>query len=158
MAEKCRRMTQWEVSGCPDAKARQPNGYFSPLACGVLPQPSRHGEQNTRDGEKRRAGKPADAVRQDVEDDGDADDRRGEQQRGQSEQEARRKYFLARVTKQEQPIAFCESCMALVATAQNRQAPAPQERAMTAPRFDQSRRAVQQWSPAAQAGQKVSFP
>ncbi len=81
------------------------------------PQPSRHGEQNTRDGEKRRAGKPADAVRQDVEDDGEADDRRGEQQRGQSEQEARRKYFLARVTKQEQPIAFCESCMALVATA-----------------------------------------
>ena len=70
------------------------------------PQPSRHGEQNTRDGEKRRAGKPADAVRQDVEDDGEADDRRGEQQRGQSEQEARRKYFLARVTKQEQPIAF----------------------------------------------------
>ena len=82
-------MTQWEVSGCPDAKARQPNGYFSPLACGVLPQSSRHGEQNTGDGEKRRAGKPADAVRQDVEDDDEADDRRGEQQRGQSEQEAR---------------------------------------------------------------------
>ena len=65
-------MTQWEVSGCPDAKARQPNGYFSPLACGVLPQSSRHGEQNTGDGEKRRAGKPADAVRQDVEDDDEA--------------------------------------------------------------------------------------
>jgi hypothetical protein len=65
-------MTQWEVSGCPDAKIRQPNGYFSPLACGVLPQPSGHGEQNTCDGEKRRAGKPADAVRQDVEDDGEA--------------------------------------------------------------------------------------
>jgi hypothetical protein len=99
-------MTQWEVSGCPDAKARQPNGYFSPLACGVLPQPPGHGEQNTCDGEKRRAGKPADALRQDVEDDGEGDDRRGEQQRGQSEQEAWRKYFLARVTKQEQPIAF----------------------------------------------------
>src|SRR5438445_9060585 len=151
-------MTQWEVSGCPDARGRQLYGYLSPLACGVLPQPSRHGEQNTRDGEKRRAGKPADAVRQDVEDDGDADDRRGEQQRGQSEQEARRKYFLARVTKQEQPIAFCESCMALVATAQNRQAPGQQERGMAAPGVDQSRRAVQPWSPPAPAGQKVSRP
>src|SRR5437588_10678711 len=122
------------------------------------PQPSRHGEQNTRDGEKRRAGKPADTVRQDVEDDGEANDHHENEHRCKSEQEARRKYFLARVTKQEQPIAFCESCMALVATAQNRQAPAQQDRAQTAPRFDQSRRAVQQWSPAAQAGQKVSFP
>src|SRR5207245_10761826 len=123
--------------------------------CRARPEPHRHGKQNTRDGEKRSRVKPAEAVRQDVEDDSEAYNRRSEQQREQSEQEARRKYFLARVTKQEQPIAFCESCMALVATAQNRQAPAPQERAMTAPRFDQSRRAVQQWSPAAQAGRKV---
>src|SRR5439155_20332194 len=67
-------MTQWEVSGCHDAKARQPNGYFSPLACGVLPQLSRHGEQNTGDGEKRRAGKPANAVRQHVKRDAEAND------------------------------------------------------------------------------------
>src|SRR5437016_12549904 len=32
-------MTQWEASGCPDSKARQPNGYFSPLNCGVLTRP-----------------------------------------------------------------------------------------------------------------------
>ncbi len=93
-------MTQWEVSGCPDAKARQPNGYFSPLDCGVLPQPSRHDQQDARDGEKHRDRQPSESVRQDLEGDSKANYHHRKPERRKSEQEVRREDFLARVAEE----------------------------------------------------------
>ena len=80
-------------------RAGKPNGYFSPLDCGVLPQPSRHDEQNSRDGKKRRHSKLADAVRQDVDCDCETNNHHSQPKRRESQQQSPGENFLAWLAK-----------------------------------------------------------
>ena len=66
-----------------------------------LSQPLKHDEHDACDGEKRRARKPADAVRQDVDCDSETNDHHRQPEYRESHQQSRGENLLTWMTKQE---------------------------------------------------------
>jgi hypothetical protein len=72
-----------------------------------------HDEQNARDGEKCRTGKPADAVSQDVHCDCETNNRHSQPEPRESQQQSPGENFPAWLAEEEQPIGVSKSRLTL---------------------------------------------